>query len=297
MSDAVQEPEGGIDNTLASAFAQVRQQLAAAEGADEPTAQDATAPTRRPPRPRLADGRGSRPKPPRPKPAEAEAQAEAAEAEAAIEARRGRGCRRSRGSGRADAPTAEAVADVEAPPKRRPADARPSADTGRGALDRGGREAPAEAEAQADAPEAEAAVEAPVEAEARRGRGSARPIAERSGSTEPRKPPPRPRPRPRRPPRHRAEAEAEAAEAERRRGRRRAPSQEVLTLARHPIDGPSITGGPFRFLSANPGVALLAPRHPSWSDSDSIHGRPGPLATAVARESVVLAWLKAPPPR
>ena len=31
MSDAVQEPEGGIDNTLASAFAQVRQQLAAAE--------------------------------------------------------------------------------------------------------------------------------------------------------------------------------------------------------------------------------------------------------------------------
>ena len=35
MSDAVQEPEGGIDNTLASAFAQVREQLAAAEGADE----------------------------------------------------------------------------------------------------------------------------------------------------------------------------------------------------------------------------------------------------------------------
>jgi small subunit ribosomal protein S1 len=32
MSDAVQEPEGGIDNTLASAFAQVRQQLAEAEG-------------------------------------------------------------------------------------------------------------------------------------------------------------------------------------------------------------------------------------------------------------------------
>ena len=30
MSDAVQEPEGGIDNTLASAFAQVRQQLAEA---------------------------------------------------------------------------------------------------------------------------------------------------------------------------------------------------------------------------------------------------------------------------
>jgi small subunit ribosomal protein S1 len=32
MSDAIQEPEGGIDDTLASAFAQVRQQLAEAEG-------------------------------------------------------------------------------------------------------------------------------------------------------------------------------------------------------------------------------------------------------------------------
>ena len=43
MSDAVQEPEGGIDNTLASAFAQVRQQLAAAEVTDEPSATDASA--------------------------------------------------------------------------------------------------------------------------------------------------------------------------------------------------------------------------------------------------------------
>jgi small subunit ribosomal protein S1 len=41
MSDAVQEPEGGIDNTLASAFAQVRQQLAEAEGAEEGAAADA----------------------------------------------------------------------------------------------------------------------------------------------------------------------------------------------------------------------------------------------------------------
>src|SRR5258706_7261638 len=42
MSDAVQEPEGGIDNTLAAAFAQVRQQVAAAEAGDtpEPTAED-----------------------------------------------------------------------------------------------------------------------------------------------------------------------------------------------------------------------------------------------------------------
>ncbi len=34
VSDAVQEPEGGIDNTLAAAFAQVRQQLQAAEAAE-----------------------------------------------------------------------------------------------------------------------------------------------------------------------------------------------------------------------------------------------------------------------
>jgi small subunit ribosomal protein S1 len=39
MSDAVQEPEGGIDNTLASAFAQVRQQLAAAEVGESATAE------------------------------------------------------------------------------------------------------------------------------------------------------------------------------------------------------------------------------------------------------------------
>src|SRR4029078_7926317 len=32
-ADAVQEPEGGIDNTLAAAFAQVRDQLAASEEA------------------------------------------------------------------------------------------------------------------------------------------------------------------------------------------------------------------------------------------------------------------------
>ncbi len=45
MSDAVQEPEGGIDNTLASAFAQVRQQLAAAEVDDvvEQVAEDEVA--------------------------------------------------------------------------------------------------------------------------------------------------------------------------------------------------------------------------------------------------------------
>ena len=38
MADAVQEPEGGIDNTLAAAFAQVRQQLADAEAEEAPPA-------------------------------------------------------------------------------------------------------------------------------------------------------------------------------------------------------------------------------------------------------------------
>jgi len=42
-SDAVQEPEGGIDNTLAAAFAQVRDQLAASEGVEEPEAVAETA--------------------------------------------------------------------------------------------------------------------------------------------------------------------------------------------------------------------------------------------------------------
>ncbi len=50
MADAVQEPEGGIDNTLAAAFAQVREQVAASEQAaastdtDEPDASPAPAP-------------------------------------------------------------------------------------------------------------------------------------------------------------------------------------------------------------------------------------------------------------
>jgi small subunit ribosomal protein S1 len=41
-SDAVQEPEGGIDNTLAAAFAQVRQQVAASEEAESEAPGDAS---------------------------------------------------------------------------------------------------------------------------------------------------------------------------------------------------------------------------------------------------------------
>jgi small subunit ribosomal protein S1 len=44
MSDAVQEPEGGIDNTLAAAFAQVRQQLEQAEQAEQRSAEPVSEP-------------------------------------------------------------------------------------------------------------------------------------------------------------------------------------------------------------------------------------------------------------
>ena len=44
MSDAVQEPEGGIDNTLAAAFAQVRQQLEQAEQAEQQSAEPVSEP-------------------------------------------------------------------------------------------------------------------------------------------------------------------------------------------------------------------------------------------------------------
>src|SRR5512143_2099781 len=40
-SDAIQEPEGGIDTTLAAAFAGVREQIAAAEAAEEPAEEPA----------------------------------------------------------------------------------------------------------------------------------------------------------------------------------------------------------------------------------------------------------------
>jgi small subunit ribosomal protein S1 len=128
MSDAVQEPEGGIDNTLASAFAQVRQQLAeaesdqTAEATEQPAAEaEATAAT--------PDG--------------AEAVEAASEAPEAV----------------AEAPAEEAIAtEPEAAAEAEALEAAP-ADAVAGA------ETPAEAEATAvDAESAEA--ETPAEAEA-----------------------------------------------------------------------------------------------------------------------------------
>ncbi len=88
MTDAVQEPEGGIDNTLASAFAQIRAQVAQSEaqaaGDGEPTAESA-APEEAAPEP-AKPARARAPKAAKAdEPAEAVAEVEA-EAPAAVEA-------------------------------------------------------------------------------------------------------------------------------------------------------------------------------------------------------------------
>ncbi|HEU4918468.1 MAG TPA: 30S ribosomal protein S1 [Candidatus Limnocylindrales bacterium] len=138
MSDAVQEPEGGIDNTLAAAFAQVRDQLAASEeaaagaaeveqpSADAPMAEAAPAAVETE---TAADG---------PEAGPATAEAETAEAEPAT----------------AEAPTAEPAVDAEeAAPEPEPAietEAQPEV------------EAQPEAEAEAPAAHPEAPAEEPA---------------------------------------------------------------------------------------------------------------------------------------
>ena len=104
--DAVQEPEGGIDNTLAAAFAQVRDQLAASErterrGVDEPS---------RRPRPTRRPSRRPSPSPRRPPPSPRPPS------------------RRDRGRGRRarDADAAAEPEAVAAEPRARGARARPS---------------------------------------------------------------------------------------------------------------------------------------------------------------------------
>jgi len=128
MSDAVQEPEGGIDNTLAAAFAQVREQVAASEKAagidvagaveaepatpetpkaDTQVAKTEAATADAPAEPPTAKAEASTPEPPK-----AEPKAEAPKAEAP----------------KAEAPKAEASkADVAPPDATRPAAAKPAA--------------------------------------------------------------------------------------------------------------------------------------------------------------------------
>ncbi len=187
MSDAVQEPEGGIDNTLASAFAQVREQLAAAEGDDvpsrptrddaeraEPPSAEAVAETA-PPRPSRRTARPTRPRraeTPRqsPKPSSRRAEASRGRAEARGRRRAPRRAGRPRAaaepkptprrgratdapSGAKQPPSIEAVADDGAPkrrgrrPPRRPRRAERKRTTGAAAAETEPKHPAAEAEA------------------------------------------------------------------------------------------------------------------------------------------------------
>ena len=166
MSDAVQEPEGGIDNTLASAFAQVRQQLAAAEG-DEgtETGPAAEAATEAPAAEAAIEAEAPAPES-EATAAEAPSEPEAASAEAVTEAPTEEA---SEAVAETEAPAEpEAVAETEAPAEpeavaetEAPAEPEAVAET----------EAPAEPEAVAETeapaePEAVAETEAPAEPEA-----------------------------------------------------------------------------------------------------------------------------------
>ncbi len=292
MSDAVQEPEGGIDNTLASAFAQVRQQLAAAEGDDSP-----------PPAPDA-----------RPRPSAVRRRGPDAEAEAAAAERRGRSRDRRLPRPMGAAAEAEAVAEapeapaaeVEAPaaeaeaaeadaattaatrtPRPKPRPPRPRPQSPRKA-DRRGRGAPtpkmprpprsrpraddaAEAEPAtrprppkrraAEAAEADAttAEEAPVAKRRRRGRrgpdGPGRGTRRRGRSRR------RPSPRPTRRPRHRPKCRPRSPTrtAARTTGTQ---DQEVLTPHRALDRRPAGPGGSFRFLSRIRS-GITRPGHPS----------------------------------
>ena len=167
LSDAVQEPEGGIDNTLAAAFAQVREQLAASEAA--PTSR------RAPPPRREADDGAAEPR-------------RVAEAAAADAEPRGRAAATAEPPSRTPRPSraARPSADAEAEPSRSRGDRaprpppRPSAEAER--RDgrrrgrprprpcRGGRRAEAEAAAEpsAEPPRADGRAAAEAEAAERR---------------------------------------------------------------------------------------------------------------------------------
>lgn len=109
-SDAVQEPEGGIDTTLAAAFAGVREQIAAAEAAESPDA-PAEAPA--------AEPEAAAETAP---PAEPEVLAEP-EAEAPAEAPAASEPEPAAAEPEAEAPVAEAIADVAAVDEAPAADA------------------------------------------------------------------------------------------------------------------------------------------------------------------------------
>jgi small subunit ribosomal protein S1 len=150
MSDAVQEPEGGIDNTLAAAFAQVREQVAASEQAargDEP-AQAKAEPTEAPPAPARTEA-------PAATPAKAEATA-AAEAPAPTPAK----------AEATEAPTASAKTEAPTPAKAEATEATEVTEAPTASAKTEAPPAPAKAEATeatevTEAPTASAKTEAP----------------------------------------------------------------------------------------------------------------------------------------
>jgi small subunit ribosomal protein S1 len=151
MADAVQEPEGGIDNTLASAFAQIRAQVAeseAKESGEGEAAVEAAPVEKAAPEAKPAKARAS-------KAAKSEEAAEATpEAVAAPEAEADSESAPAGKAPKAKAPAkAKAAAEVEAAPEAQAEAEAPAAP-----------EAQAEAEAPA-APEAQAEAEAPADTE------------------------------------------------------------------------------------------------------------------------------------
>ncbi len=142
MADAVQEPEGGIDNTLAAAFAQVREQVAASEQAargDEPAPAPPTAEARQTEAARAASTESA---PPAVQEAPTESAAPTAQ-EATSETQAGRPTR-----GEATPP--EARKDAAAPAAPAKAEATEAAGTAETAA-----AAPGDAEPKADATPAE----------------------------------------------------------------------------------------------------------------------------------------------
>jgi small subunit ribosomal protein S1 len=176
-SDAVQEPEGGIDTTLAAAFAGVREQLARAEAGDEDegdTTAEASA-TEADDAPEAATTAVADDAP------ESTAEAETADgAEATAEP-----------IAEADAEPAEAVAEpvaeaeqvAEAEPEAAEAVSEPEAATEPEAASEPEAEAVAEPEASPE-PEAEAAPEPEAEAEPAEPEAVAEPAAEAEAETE-----------------------------------------------------------------------------------------------------------------
>ena len=156
MSDAIQEPEGGIDDTLASAFAQVRQQLAEAEGADAPSAAEFDS------EPATAEAEPAAAEPPT-----ADAEPEPATAEAG--------------------PEAEPVADAEAAtaePEAATADAEPAAEAEAAPAETATPEAEAGQAPEAPEASAEATTETPTAEEDDGSTATAEPVAETEEAPE-----------------------------------------------------------------------------------------------------------------